>query len=432
MGEAFESSGPAQVPAFMRISIFTDSFLPYTSGVTYSVLNQARELVRRGHEISIFRPKPGRGAAPAELPHGVELYDVPFAVPIPRVPQLRITLPSFITSLRRLRKINPDIVHLNTEWGCGWEGLVASRLLGKPTIGTFHTFFAEPGYLKSFGLPPCSWLQSLMWGYSVFFFNTCRRVTSPSQAVKQSLLDHGIRSEPVLIPNGIPLPEPIDWRQVKRERMKLQIHGPSFVYVGRMSPEKSLPVVLEAFAQVQRRRRRARLVMIGDGPSLASLKNQAQELGIASAVEFLGHVEHDRLISERLPLLGDAFVTASKTENQPMSILEAMAMGLPVIGAAAKGIPELVNDGTNGLLFEPDNPRAMASCMLRMAAHTKRRRTMGQQAMLTAANYNMSHVVDRLESLYQETISRSRQTRPVAQLSLDKTAALAKATSFKR
>ncbi|MFN9539111.1 MAG: glycosyltransferase [Planctomycetota bacterium] len=416
----------------MRISIFTDSFLPYTSGVTYSVLNQARELVRRGHEISIFRPKPGRGAAPAELPHGVELYDVPFAVPIPRVPQLRITLPSFITSLRRLRKINPDIVHLNTEWGCGWEGLVASRLLGKPTIGTFHTFFAEPGYLKSFGLPPCSWLQSLMWGYSVFFFNTCRRVTSPSQAVKQSLLDHGIRSEPVLIPNGIPLPEPIDWRQVKRERMKLQIHGPSFVYVGRMSPEKSLPVVLEAFAQVQRRRRRARLVMIGDGPSLASLKNQAQELGIASAVEFLGHVEHDRLISERLPLLGDAFVTASKTENQPMSILEAMAMGLPVIGAAAKGIPELVNDGTNGLLFEPDNPRAMASCMLRMAAHTKRRRTMGQQAMLTAANYNMSHVVDRLESLYQETISRSRQTRPVAQLSLDKTAALAKATSFKR
>jgi glycosyltransferase involved in cell wall biosynthesis len=416
----------------MRISIFTDSFLPYTSGVTYSVLNQARELVRRGHEISIFRPKPGRGAAPAELPHGVELYDVPFAVPIPRVPQLRITLPSFITSLRRLRKINPDIVHLNTEWGCGWEGLVASRLLGKPTIGTFHTFFAEPGYLKSFGLPPCSWLQSLMWGYSVFFFNTCRRVTSPSQAVKQSLLDHGIRSEPVLIPNGIPLPEPIDWRQVKRERMKLQIHGPSFVYVGRMSPEKSLPVVLEAFAQVQRRRRRARLVMIGDGPSLASLKNQAQELGIASAVEFLGHVDHDRLISERLPLLGDAFVTASKTENQPMSILEAMAMGLPVIGAAAKGIPELVNDGTNGLLFEPDNPRAMASCMLRMAAHTKRRRTMGQQAMLTAANYNMSHVVDRLESLYQETISRSRQTRPAAPLSLDKTAALAKATSFKR
>lgn len=396
----------------MRISIFTDSFLPYTSGVTYSVLNQARELVRRGHEISIFRPKPGRGSAPAELPAGVELYDVPFAVPVPRVPQLRVTLPSFISSLRRLRKIDPDIVHLNTEWGCGWEGLVASRLLGKPTVGTFHTFFADPGYLKSFGLPSFRWLQSLMWGYSVFFYNTCRMVTSPSQAVKQSLLEHGIRSEPVIIPNGIPLPEPIDWRSVRRERTKRQIHGPSFVYVGRMSPEKSLPVVLEAFALVQRRRRRARLVMIGDGPSLSALQVQADALGIHSAVEFLGHVEHERLISERLPLLGDAFVTASKTENQPMSILEAMAMGLPVIGAAAKGIPELINDGANGLLFEPDNPRAMADCMLQMAARTKRRRRMGQQAMLTAANYNMSHVVDRLENLYQETISQSRRAYP--------------------
>lgn len=396
----------------MRIAIFTDSFLPYTSGVTYSVLNQARELVRRGHELSIFRPKPARTTAPAELPDGVELFDVPFAIPVPRVPQLRVTLPSFITSLQRLRKIDPDIVHLNTEWGCGWEGLIASRLLGKPTVGTFHTFFAEPGYLKSFGLPACGWLQSLMWGYSVFFYNTCRLVTSPSQAVKQSLLDHGIRSEPVLIPNGIPLPEPIDWRNVKRDRMKRQIHGPSFVYVGRMSPEKSLPVLLEAFALVQRRRRRARLVMIGDGPSLAALQKQAGELGIGSAVEFLGHVDHEQLIQERLPLLGDAFVTASKTENQPMSILEAMAMGLPVIGAAARGIPELVADGRNGLLFEPDNPRAMAACMLRMAARTKRRRRMGEQAMLTAARHNMSCVVDRLETLYQRAISLSGKREP--------------------
>lgn len=401
----------------MRIAIFTDSFLPYTSGVTYSVLNQARELVRRGHELSIFRPKPARSTARAELPAGVELYDVPFAIPVPRVPQLRITLPSFITSLRRLRKINPDIVHLNTEWGCGWEGLVASRLLGKPTVGTFHTFFAEPGYLKSFGLPASGWLQSLMWGYSVFFYNTCRLVTSPSQAVKQSLLDHGIRSEPVILPNGIPLPEPIDWRNVQRDRLKRQILGPSFVYVGRMSPEKSLPVLMEAFALVQRRRRRARLVMIGDGPALAALRIQAGELGIGSAVDFLGHVEHEQLIRERLPLLGDAFVTASKTENQPMSILEAMAMGLPVIGAAAKGIPELVEDGTNGLLFEPDNPQAMADCMLRMAARTKRRRSMGQQAMLTAARYNMSHVVDRLENLYQEAIALNGKPWPTGKSS---------------
>lgn len=147
----------------MRVSIFTDSFLPFTSGVTFSVLNQAAELSKRGHEISIFRPKPSRRAkvADVEIPPGVQIYNVPFGIPVPRVPQLRLTLPSVVSSLFRLRKINPDIVHINTEWGCGWEGLIASSLLRKPTIGTFHTFFADPGYLKSFGLPSFKLLQSL-------------------------------------------------------------------------------------------------------------------------------------------------------------------------------------------------------------------------------------------------------------------------------
>ncbi|MEZ6094248.1 MAG: glycosyltransferase [Pirellulaceae bacterium] len=392
----------------MRVSIFTDSFLPFTSGVTFSVLNQATELAKRGHEISIFRPRPGRRTQKFELPDRVQIFDVPFAIPVPRVPQLRITLPSFVSSLMRLRKINPDIVHLNTEWGCGWEGLVASRMLRKPTIGTFHTFFADPGYLKSFGLPSFRMLQSVMWGYSVFFFNGCRAVTSPSNAVKQSLMEHGIRNEPIVIPNGIRIPEPIDWKAVKRDRTRMQIHGPSFVYVGRLSPEKSIDVVIDAFAVMQRRRRRSKLIIIGDGPSRDSLEQRSLELGLRSSVEFLGHVDHDRLIAERLPLLGDTFVTASKSENQPMSILEAMSMGLPVIGAAAKGLPEMISHFHNGMLFEPDNVNDLAQCMFRMAAKTKRRRRMGRHAMLTAAGYNMEAVVDRLEELYTRTIAMAK------------------------
>lgn len=395
----------------MRVCVFTDSFLPFTSGVTYSVLNQATELAQRGHEISIFRPKPSRRTQKFELPDRVQVFDVPFAIPVPRVPMLRVTMPSFLSSWMRMRKINPDIVHLNTEWGCGWEGLVASSLLGKPTVGTFHTFFADPGYLKSFGLPTFGIMQSIMWRYSVFFFNTCRAVTSPSHAVKQSLIDHGIRQEPLVIPNGILPLEPIDWRAVKRDRTKMQIHGPAFVYVGRMSPEKSIDVVVRAFAQVQRRRRRSKLVLIGDGPSLSGLQDLAHELGVQHSVEFLGHVPHDRLISERVPLLGDTFVTASKTENQPMSILEAMAMGLPVIGANAKGLPELVHHEHNGMLFEPDNVNELTKAMLKMAAFTKRRRRMGRNAMIAASGYNMSNVVDRLEKLYLDTIERSQAAK---------------------
>ncbi len=388
----------------MRVSIFTDSFLPFTSGVTFSVLNQATELARRGHEISIFCPKSRKRIDKSELPNGVQVFGVPLGIPVPRVPQLRLTLPSFVSSLVRLRKINPDIVHLNTEWGCGWEGLFASRVLRKPVVGTFHTFFADPGYLKSFGLPTSNWLQKLMWRYSVTFYNSCGAVTSPSNAVKQSLMQHGIRNEPIVIPNGIPVSSPIDWKAVKRERSKHNIFGPSFVYVGRLSPEKSIDVVLKAFQIVQNRRRRSRLIIIGDGPSLPSLKDLANNLSLGSSVDFLGHVDHERLIADRLPLLGDTFVTASKSENQPMSILEAMALGLPVVGARAKGLPELISHEHNGMLFEPDDHQDMARRMLNMAARTKRRRRMGRNAMMFAANYNIPAVADRLEELYRKTI----------------------------
>ena len=397
----------------MRVSIFTDSFLPFTSGVTFSVLNQAAELSKRGHEISIFRPKPSRRAkiADVEIPPGVEIYNVPFGIPVPRVPQLRLTMPSIVSSLFRLRKINPDIVHLNTEWGCGWEGLIASSLLRKPTIGTFHTFFADPGYLKSFGLPSFKLLQTVMWRYSVFFFNSCRNVTSPSNAVKQSLLDHGIKRDPIIIPNGIPKLEPIDWKAVKHQRSKMQIHGPSFVYVGRISPEKSIDVILRAFAIVLRRRRRAKLIIIGDGPSLPAMKQLAQDLQLRSAVEFLGHVDHDRLIAERMPLLGDMFVTASKSENQPMSILEAMSFGLPVVGADSKGIPELVQHEHNGMLFEADDHEQMAKRMLRMSYKTNMTRRMGRNAMISALGFQMPSVADQLENLYTQTIELNKKKR---------------------
>lgn len=395
--------------------MFTDSFLPYCSGVTFSVLNQASELVKRGHDVCVFRPKPKKKdideSSIADMPDEVEIFDVPFSVGVSKVPKLRVTFPSFISSLWRMRKWDPDVVHMSTEWGCGWEGLVASKLLRKPTVGTFHTFFADPGYLDAFGLPSFKFIQRFMWWYSVKFFNMCRFVTSPSKSVKDALIAHGIRFDPIIIPNGIERPVRVDADQIMKKRNDIGIYGPSFVYCGRISPEKSLDVVIKAFALVQKRRRRAKLVMIGDGPTKPELEALALKLGVQDNVIFLGHVSHDRLIEENLLLLADTFVTASKTENQPMSILEAMSFGLPVVGANAKGIPELVNHQMNGLLFEPDNHQEMAQCMLTMANKRKQRKRMGHGALLFAARYQMPQVVDQLEKVYQQAIEQSQAGR---------------------
>ncbi len=398
----------------MHVCMFTDSFLPYCSGVTFSVLNQATELAKRGHRISIFRPNPGRFISDetVDLPSTVRLYDVPFALSVRKVPKLRVTLPSLVSSVFRVRRLKPDVVHMSTEWGCGWEGLIASKLLRLPTVGTFHTFFADPGYLKSFGLPSFRLIQSIMWRYSVFFYNSCKTVTSPSHAVKQSLIDHGFKWNPIVIPNGIEAPEFVDYTQIARRRKELQINGPSFMYFGRLAPEKSLELLVQAFAKVVKRRRRAKLLMVGNGHSEEGLKQLARELGIEKSIIFFGYVPHEQLILQNIPLLADTFVTPSKTENQPMSILEAMSFGLPVVGPAAKGIPELVTHEQNGLLFDTDSVEGLAKSMLQMANRPKMRKRLGRAALATASDFMMNRVVDQLEQVYTDAITRKTGTPP--------------------
>ncbi len=396
----------------MRICIFTDSFLPYFSGVTYAVLNQASELVRRGHEVYIFRPKPWHSKQEGmdDVAEGVKIVNLPCSIPIPNVPKLHVVLPTFLYTIYKLLRLRPDVIHLNTEWGCGWEGVVAGRMMGIPAVGTFHTFFAEPGYLKAFGLPNNKIMRNIMWNYSVFFYSRCHALTSPSAAVKNALVAHGVKTEPAVVSNGIELPELIESEAVERLREEHELTGPTFAYIGRISPEKSLDVLLKAFAKVSQERDDARLAIVGDGPYRFKLRRQIKQLGISEKTVQFGFVPHDELIAQNIPRVADIFITASKTENQPMSILEAMAFGLPIVGARAKGIPELVEDGRDGLLFEPDDVDDMAAQMLASIQDPTALKEMSNNALLTADAHTIERTVDRLEDVYLQAIEIKRGT----------------------
>lgn len=393
----------------MKIAIFTDSFLPYASGVTFAVINQAEQLVARGHQVLIVRPKPwSRVDRQCDLPDGVEVCDSILGLPAPGVDKLSLTLPTFLAATWKLKKWEADLVHLNTEWGTGWEGLMAAKRLGLPTVGTFHTFFADPGYLKSFGLPNLWLLRTLLWRYSSFFFSCCDRITAPSAAVRDALLDKGVSPEPMIVSNGMPPARLIAAEEIRQYREQHDLLGPTLVYVGRMSPEKSLDVVLQAFRQVADHRRDARLLMVGDGPSTTGLQTLAESLGLNDAVVWLGHVDHERLLRENIPMWGDAFVTASKTENQPLSVMEAMSFSLPVIAANARGLPELVTHGESGLLFPPDDVDALAGQMREILDRPDYCRQLGAGALASLARHGIEHSVDELEKVYRHAVQLRR------------------------
>ena len=398
----------------MRIAIFTDSFLPHISGVCSAVINQANALCKLGHEVMIFRPKAFGANAKKRLERTGELHakirDVLISVPSMRQPGLRIALPTVAPTLPVLRHFKPDLIHVHTEWGCGWEGVMLAKMLRKPLVGTFHTFFAEPEYLKQFHLPNHRLTREMMWRYSVFFYNHCDRVLSPSRSVAQQLMEKGIDSPPHLVSNGIPNYDLLPESDVAALRTARGLDGPCLVYAGRLSEEKSLPVLLRAFRLVIPRVPGVRLLIIGDGPAMKDLREQTAEMGLSGSVQFTGRVPHIELMKQNLLRLGDVFVTASKTENQPVSLLEAMVFGLPIVGPDARGIPELVHHGENGVLFPPDDEEAMAAGMVRLLTDDAFRAHCSEGARRLAGGNQIDAVVRQLLFQYEQTIL-SRRTR---------------------
>lgn len=395
----------------MRVCLFTDSFLPYISGVSSAVFNQANELARRGYNVSIFHPRPSRRDSFESVPGldaGVGLVGLPFSVPTFNIPKLRFSLPLFLYTYRRLQQAPPDLIHVHTEFGCGLEGMLLGRWKKVPVIGTFHTFFAEPDYLKQFYIPNSALTRKAMWKYSVAFFNRCSHIVSPSRSVRDHLVERGLERQTTVLSNGI---ERVSFRpeeEITAFRRSLGIDDFAFIYIGRVSPEKSLGVALEAFKQTLAVNPKAKFVLVGNGPADHAVDDKIRELGIEGAVIRTGRIERNRLMAENYPLLGDAFVTASKTENQPVSILEAMAFGLPLIGPRAKGIPELVEHGANGLLFEPDDVYGMSNAMVRLMKDEQLHRRMRQTSLDTAATHDIQHVGDQLESIYRGAIEAGK------------------------
>ncbi len=396
----------------MRICLFTDSFLPYISGVSSAVYNQANEMARRGHSVSIFHPRASKADAFETVPGldpSVSIYGLPFSVPTFNIPKLRWSMPLFLYSYRRLRQDPPDLVHVHTEFGCGLEGMLLARWKNVPVVGTFHTFFAEPDYLRQFYLPAFDWTQKAMWKYSVGFFNRCNQIVSPSKSVRDHLVSRGMYRPATVLSNGIERMTMRPKEEIEAFRASLGIDDFAFIYIGRVSPEKSLEVALEAFALALDVNPKAKFVLIGNGPGDEGVDAKIAELGIKESVIRTGRIERDVLMAENYPLLGDVFVTASKTENQPVSILEALAFGLPLIGPRAKGIPELVDDEVNGFIFEPDDVEDMAERMIRLMQDRELHARMTQASLDTAATHDLQNVGDQLEAIYRLAIEEKER-----------------------
>jgi glycosyltransferase involved in cell wall biosynthesis len=281
----------------------------------------------------------------------------------------RLGLRPFLEVLRLSRQERIDIVHSHGK-GAGLYGRLAARRAGIPAVHTFH------------GIHHADYPAGLGWAYLVLERGLARMTqaivhVSESQALEAAALGLAPPSLSHVIVNGIDaarIAATAMPRAAARQSLGLEPDALVLGTVARFDPVKALDALLRAFAVVAAAQPAARLVVVGDGPEAPRLRALAVSLGVEERVRFPGFVAD---ASRLLPAL-DLYVSASRKEGLPLSVLEAMACGLPVAATRVPGHVDVVEHGATGLLVAPDDPRALGLAMGDLMADPARRSAMGQ------------------------------------------------------
>lgn len=373
----------------MRIAIASEVFLPKIDGITNRLRNTIECLREAGHEALVFAP------APAVAEHaGARVVGVP-ALDFPPYPGVRAGLPDPRIAWE-LARFRPDVVHVVGPACLGIWVTAAARALGLPVVSSYHTDL--PGYLPGYGM---RWAEPLIWPALRAVHNRAVRNLCPSQHTRRELRSHGVRNVGIWR-GGVDTERfhPRHRSLEMRARMSDgRIDAPLLLYAGRLAPEKNVDLlawVLDALPGT-------RLALVGDGPARADLERVFADL----PVSFLGFLRGGELSAAFAS--ADVFVMPSCTETLGFVVLEAMSSGLAVAAANAGGIPDMVRDGENGLLFDPESRTEAITAVGALLGSTGRRRFLAQQGRKTAENATWSNETRKLLREYERAIAHSRR-----------------------
>ncbi len=391
----------------MRIALFSDTFFPKIDGVVNVVHELATALAKRGNDVCVVAISQESAASLIKRMNlQYQLILLP-SLQMPLYPGTRLAIPG-ASVFRQVKEFNPDIIHSHTPFPVGTLARRYARRLDVPLVGTHHTFYNL--YLKLWHLD-YPWARTLSWRITNKYYNQCAILVSPSHALADGMVRHGLSIPTEIIPNPVSLDafKPADaWPPEEA----LRPYGPTVVYMGRLSCEKDIENVIRAAKLVMKKRdhdcpdaQKMRLVIIGGGPYQKELEQFARLQGIRDRIIFTGFLRGADLARELC--LHMVFVTASTTENQPVSVLEAMASGLPVVAVSALGMPEIVRYGINGFLVPPGDTDAMAASILKIIYDDASRKKFAAASRELALLHDPDRIAAHHEELYRKLIYKT-------------------------
>jgi len=352
----------------VKLTIVTETFPPEINGVAMTFGHVARELGRRGHDVTVCRPRRDDLVNGYAHPEYSDL--LVRGIPIPGYPLLRLGLPAGNALRRRWRAQRPDLVHVVTEGPLGASAVTAARALGVPVTSSFHTNFHS--YTHHYGFAP---LHRAALGWLRRVHNRTLRTFAPTPELCDELRAAGFNNVHILS-RGVDTAQfsPTHASATLRASWGAGSADPVVLHVGRMAVEKNYPLLFRAFTAMHAANPRCRFVLVGDGPLRASLQRAHPEY------TFPGFIPRDELA--RHYASADIYIHASLTETFGNVLTEAMASGLAVAAFDYAAARQFIRHEANGLAIPCDAPDALVAAgvvlatdpalrtRLRAAAHT--------------------------------------------------------------
>ena len=383
----------------MNIGIFTDTYHPQINGVVTSALMLERELGKLGHKVYVFTT-----TDPNVKTKSPRVFRLP-SMPLIFLKTHRLTFfypPKLIV---RVKKFKLDIVHTYSEFPLGFFGKLISFVYRIPMIHTYHTMYEDYVHYVANGHLIT---QNGAKRFSRVFCNYARAVVAPAEKTRKYLLEIGVKRPIRMIPTGLdfgpfdPLNYPTEERDAARREFGLNDSDKIIITVGRVAKEKSMDVLVGMMPALLKSEPKAILLIIGDGPARELLSQQADLLGVGRSVIFAGFRPWEEI--GKYYRMADIFMTASTSETQGLTYIEAMASRIPVVVKNDPSFANVIRDGETGYLFENDGDAASAAA--RALANIDEARNAADRGFDTIQSFSAQTFAKRVEDLYMEYARR--------------------------
>ena len=380
----------------MKIGLFADAYLPTTSGVAVHLQLLKKGLEKKGHEVHIFCPSYTGYIDREKNVHrfstiaSTKVFEKAFGVEL----EGRISLPSYKKFSNIVHEL--DILHTHHMFMAGRYAAYYSKKFRRPLVYTNHTNYKEFEEI----LPLKNINKKIIKSLLQQFTDRCEAIISPGEKMKTLLEEYGIKKPIHVIPNGIDLNQfgknmPKLVNELK-SKFDINENQKVLLYSGRISREKNLKFLLKALKPVLTETN-TKLIIVGGGSFESELKQLISKLKLKKSVIYTGYVPYKEVHSYYS--LSDIFVTTSKSEVFPLTILEALASSIPVVAIDAVGTGDIINNEINGLLTR-DNTKDYRNAVNRLLNNDSERNRLAQNARISVEKLSVENCAKKHISLY--------------------------------